>query len=114
MIKLPNQMTFCLRLGASNSALFDVLKTRILLPCSQQGSITSCLMRTYATREELLERLRQAKAYELQEKLGPVHKTMWDDRRTYLLGFSLVGASCWAYRYMAACMDGWMLDSVTD
>ena len=54
--------------------------------------------RTFATREELLERLRQAKAQEMLQQDNPVHVNMWRDRRTYMMLATLVAATGWGYR----------------
>ena len=101
-----SRMSFLSRLGfATPYALLDGLKIAAAMrtwPCSASAGPGGVLnLRRYATREELLERLRQAKAHDLQQE-NPVHKPMWEDRRTYLMLFSLVGASCWAYRFVGS------------
>ena len=77
ILRIQSHMSLLSRLGLIPCVFLGGLKVN---PCSvPQASVMSSL-RGYATREELLGRLRQAKAYELQEQSGPMHKSMWDDR----------------------------------
>ncbi|GAX83554.1 hypothetical protein CEUSTIGMA_g10979.t1 [Chlamydomonas eustigma] len=56
--------------------------------------------RGYASREELLQRLKHAKLEERQHEKAVV-RTFWEDRRTYIMLTALVLASAWGYSVLA-------------